>query len=186
MSFGDPNNPYGPPQGQQQGYGYPQQPQQPGYGYPAAPPVQQPYGMGAPMTAMPGNVSAARVLLWVIVGLQVIGVAIFAFAGVAIKKAKDDSSVSLPSTLRDYPVGVIWAFTALALAWLVWAAVLASKFNTGGNGLRVTALVFGILTAVLAVYPFTVLGIIHLVLGILIACFVGGSNGKAWFNRPRY
>lgn len=67
MSFGDPNNPYGPPpQGGQQpggqqpgygapqepGYGYPQQapqgvpqqghPQQ-GYGYPQAPPVQ-PYG----------------------------------------------------------------------------------------------------------------------------------------------
>ncbi|MCC5476701.1 hypothetical protein ACFV2N_11240 [Streptomyces sp. NPDC059680] len=185
MSFGDPNNPYGPPQGQQPGYGYPaQSQQQPGYGYPAAPPVQQPYGAGAPMTAMPGNVSAARVLLWVIVGLQVIGVAIFAFAGVALNKANNDSSV--PSTLRDYPVGVMWAFAALALAWLVWAAVLASKFTTGGNSLRVTALVFGIITAVLALYPFTLLGIIHLVLGILIACFVGGSNGKAWFNRARY
>ncbi|MEU6057590.1 RDD family protein [Streptomyces sp. NPDC047097] len=38
MSFGDPNNPYGQPQGQPQqpGYGYPQggQPPQPGYGYP--------------------------------------------------------------------------------------------------------------------------------------------------------
>ncbi|MFH8347901.1 RDD family protein [Streptomyces sp. NPDC018045] len=68
MSFGDPNNPYGQPQGQpgpygqqpqapygqppqapqgQPGYGYPQQAQpQPGYGYPQqAPPQQQaPYG----------------------------------------------------------------------------------------------------------------------------------------------
>ena len=51
MSFGDPNNPYGPPQQQPQqpapGYGYPQQtpPQQPGYGYPSAPPLgQQGYG----------------------------------------------------------------------------------------------------------------------------------------------
>jgi hypothetical protein len=35
MSFGDPNSPYGPPQGQQ--------PAAPGYGYPQqAPPVQQP------------------------------------------------------------------------------------------------------------------------------------------------
>ncbi|WP_328537124.1 RDD family protein [Streptomyces sp. NBC_00344] len=63
MSFGDPNNPYGQPQGQPQqppqpGYGYPQQapqgvppqqgmPPQPGYGYPQAPPVQ-PYGGGYP------------------------------------------------------------------------------------------------------------------------------------------
>ncbi|MEU3598274.1 RDD family protein [Streptomyces sp. NPDC006798] len=50
MSFGDPNNPYGQPQGQQPpqqpygqqpGYGYPQQ-GQPAYGQPQAP--QQPYG----------------------------------------------------------------------------------------------------------------------------------------------
>lgn len=57
MSFGDPNNPYGPPQGQQPGYpqapqgqqpGYPQAPQ-PGYGYPqgapgGVPPQQPGYG----------------------------------------------------------------------------------------------------------------------------------------------
>ncbi|GAA4809808.1 hypothetical protein [Streptomyces ziwulingensis] len=78
MSFGDPNNPYGPPQGQpghdapqgrpghdapqgqqppgygypqgqQPGYGYPQQPAgQPGYGYPSAPPVQGYGGGGYP------------------------------------------------------------------------------------------------------------------------------------------
>ncbi len=135
------------------------------------------------MTAMPGNVSAARVMLWVIVGLQVLGVAIFAFAAVAIDKVKKDNSIP---ALSNYPVGVLWAFAVLALAWLVWAAVLASKFTSGGNGLRVTTLVFGIITAVLALYPFTILGIIHLVLAILIACFVGGSNGKAWFNRARY
>ncbi|MEU5161617.1 RDD family protein [Streptomyces sp. NPDC020875] len=57
MSFGDPNNPYGQPQGQQPpqqpygqqpGYGYPQQQGQPAYGqpqygYPAPPPQVQPY-----------------------------------------------------------------------------------------------------------------------------------------------
>ncbi|MEV5814242.1 hypothetical protein [Streptomyces mutabilis] len=193
MSFGDPNNPYGPPQGQQPGYGnqqpsqgqpgygYPQG-QQPGYGYPSAPPVQQPYGGGAP-TTMPGTVSAARVMLWVIVGLQVIGTALFAISAVAVDQAKDDPAFE---ELADYPTGVLWAIAVLALAWLVWAAVLAVKFKTGGNGLRVTALVFGILTAVIAVYPFTLFGIIHLVLGILIAVFVGNSNGAAWFKRPRY
>jgi uncharacterized RDD family membrane protein YckC len=56
MSFGDPNNPYGPPGGQQPGqpgpagYGYPQQP---GYGYPQAPPVQ-PYGAYGPYAGGPG------------------------------------------------------------------------------------------------------------------------------------
>jgi len=191
MSYGDPNNPYGAPQGQpqqppqqQQGYGYPQQQgQEPGYGYPQAPPVQQPYGAGAPVTTMPGSVSAARVMLWVIVGLQVIGVAFFAFGAVAIDKAKDDAAFE---QLADYPTGVLWGFSVFALAWLVWAAFLATKFTTGGNGLRVQALVFGVITAVLGLYPFTLVGIVHLVLGILIAVFTGNSKGKAWFSRPRY
>ncbi|MER5543465.1 hypothetical protein ACWDBD_13320 [Streptomyces sp. NPDC001118] len=188
MSFGDPNNPYGPPQGQQQAYGYPQG-QQPGYGYPQAPPVQQPYGVGAPMAAMPGNVSAARVMLWVIVGLQVIGVALFAFYAAVVNHAKNDSRLQDDSSFQrvaDYGTGVLLAMAVFALAWGVFAAVLAAKFNTGGNGVRVTVLVFGIITAVLGLYPFVVVGLVHTVLAILIACFVGGSGGKAWFNRARY
>ncbi|MFC8870054.1 hypothetical protein ACFUAC_20800 [Streptomyces sp. NPDC057148] len=193
MSFGDPNNPYGAPQGQQPGYGNQQPPQgqpgygspqgqQPGYGYPSAPPVQQPYGGGAP-TTMPGTVSAARVMLWVIVGLQVIGTILFAFSAVAVDQAKDDPAFE---ELADYPTGALWGIAVLALAWGVWAAVLAVKFKAGGNGLRITALVFGVLTAILAIYPFLVFGIIHLVLGILIAVFAGNSNGAAWFKRPRH
>ncbi|MGW4564711.1 hypothetical protein ACWEN3_20595 [Streptomyces sp. NPDC004561] len=191
MSFGEPNNPYGAPQGQQQpGYGYPQQqPQQAGYGYPQAPPVQQQYGAGAPMTAMPGNVGAARVMLWVIVGLQVIGMALFAFYAAAVSHAKNDNNLQNNSSfqkLADYSTGILVGMIVFALAWAVFAAVLAVKFNTGGNGVRVTTLVFGIITAVLGLYPFVVVGLVHTVLAILIACFVGGSNGKAWFNRPRY
>ncbi|MFJ8084813.1 hypothetical protein ACIQ6Y_29865 [Streptomyces sp. NPDC096205] len=171
MSFGDPNNPYGAPQGQ---------PQQPGYGYPSAPPVGA-YAAPAP-TTMPGTVSTARILLWIIVGLQVIGTALYGFAAVAVDKAEDDETFG---QFADYPTGLIWAIAALALVWLVWSAVLATKFTSGGNGARVTILVFGILTAVLALV-FTILGIVHLVFGILIAVFVGNAKGKAWFNRPRY
>ncbi|WP_405618152.1 hypothetical protein [Streptomyces sp. NBC_00076] len=189
MSYGDPNNPYGAPQGQQQpqqppqqGYGYPQQQgQAPGYGYPQAPPVQQPYGAGAPMTTMPGTVNTARILLWVIVGLQVIGAALYAIAAVVANKAEDDAFAQI----ADYSTGMLWGISVLALAWLVWGAFLATKFTSGGNGARVTIMVFGILTAVLALV-FTIVGVVHLVLGILIAVFTGNSKGKAWFNRPRY
>ena len=99
MSFGDPNNPYGPPQGQppgyppqgppqqpgygyptapqgQPGYGYPQQqpPGQPGYGYPSPPAFpQEPYGQPGPVAVMPGSVKAARVMLFVLGGFQVLG-----------------------------------------------------------------------------------------------------------------
>ncbi|GAB2861176.1 hypothetical protein GCM10027074_30410 [Streptomyces deserti] len=197
MSFGDPNNPYGQ-QPQQQpgtpGYGYPQQNQpgapQQGYGYPAAPPVQQPYGgdpYGGGPTTMPGTVGAARVMLWVIVGLQVIGVLLYGFVAVAVSAASDSTeNPELAEALGDLPVGLMWAIVVFAVGWLVYAVMLAVKFNTGGNGVRVAALVFGIITAVLGIYPFLVIGLVHLVLGILIAVFVGNSNGKAWFNRPRH
>jgi hypothetical protein len=188
MSFGDPNNPYGPPQGGQQGYGYPQQPQGPGYGYPAAPPVGA-YGAGPVMTTMPGTVSAARVMLWVIVGLQVLGVALFGFAAASVNAAKNDDQLKDDATfqqLADYSSGVLWAFTAFAVAWAVFAILLAVKFNTGGNGVRVTIMVFAIITAILGLYPFVVVGLVHTVLAILVAVFVGNSNGAAWFKRPRY
>lgn len=197
MSFGDPNNPYGQPQQppqqpQNQGYGYPQQgqpQQQPGYGYPAAPPVSQGYGGGYPTapTTMPSTVSSARVMLWVIVGLQVIGVLLYGIGAAAVSAASDSTEdPALQDALGDIPVGLMWAMAVFAVAWLVYAIMLAVKFNTGGNGVRVAALVFGVITAVLGIYPFFLIGLVHLVLGILIAVFVGNANGKAWFNRPRY
>jgi hypothetical protein len=189
MSYGDPNNPYGPPQGQQPGYGYPQQqpPQAPGYGYPAAPPAG-PYGAGPVMTTMPSSVSAARVMLWVIVGFQLLGVALFAFSAATIEAAKNGSldNEEAFDALKDYSTATLWGFTVFALAWGVFAIVLALKFNTGGNGVRIATLVFGIITAVLGIYPFIVIGLVHTVLAILVAVFVGNAGGNAWFNRPRY
>ncbi|MFG2635521.1 hypothetical protein ACGFX8_16720 [Streptomyces sp. NPDC048362] len=188
MSFGDPNNPYGPPPPQQQpapGYGYSQAPQ-PGYGYPQAPPMA--YGEGAPQT-MPGTVGAARVMLWVIAGLQLIGIALFAFSAVKVSSARDDGTLKDDASFQrfaDYSTGLLWGITLFALAWAVFTVVLALKFNTGGNGVRIAALVYGVITAILGLYPFIVVGLIHTVLGILIACFVGGSASSAWFQRPRY
>ncbi|GEC07949.1 hypothetical protein SSP24_56040 [Streptomyces spinoverrucosus] len=193
MSFGDPNNPYGAPQGQQPGqqpgYGYPQQqPQAPGYGYPAAPPVGGYAGAPAP-TSMPGSVSTARVLLWVIVGLQFLGVILFAASAVSVEAAKSDETLQEDAAfqqLADYSSGMLWGMTVFALAWGVFATVLALKFKSGGNGVRITILVFGIITAILGIYPFILVGLVHTVLAILVAVFVGNANGSAWFKRPRY
>ncbi len=49
----------------------------------------------------------------------------------------------------------------------------------GGSGVRIAALVFGILTAILRIYPFIVIGLVHTVLAILIAVFVGKADGAA-------
>ncbi|WP_327234887.1 hypothetical protein OG349_13750 [Streptomyces sp. NBC_01317] len=192
MSFGDPNNPYGQ-QGQQPaqpGYGYPQQgqqPGQPGYGYPQAPPVQ-PYGGGFPAgpTEMPGSVKAARVMLWVIAGLNLIGAALFALGAVSVSAAKNDAQLKDDvdfQQLADYSGGVLWAAVVFAVAWLAFAVYLAVKLGKGGNGIRIATIVFGVITAILGVYPFIGIGLVYTVLAILITVFVAKADGAAWFNR---
>ncbi|MGI5195370.1 hypothetical protein ACQEVY_17270 [Streptomyces sp. CA-288835] len=200
MSFGDPNNPYGAPQGQQPGYPSQQPPAQPGfgapqgqpgYGYPQAPPLQQqPYGgyPGGPME-MPGGVKAARVMLFVIAGLQVIGAILMALSAAALQAAKEDPTLQNEvefQQLADFSTPVLWLATVGVLAWGVFAVVLGAKMGSGGGGIRIAALVFAVITAVLGIYPFILVGLVHTVLAILIAVFVGRSDGAAWFSRPRH
>ena len=97
MSFGDPNNPYGQQPGGQPGYGYPQQapqgvPQQ-GYGYPRLRPSRSsaPQASAGGPLEMPGGVKAARVMLYVIGGLQLIGAILFVLSAVAVNAAKNDA-----------------------------------------------------------------------------------------------
>ncbi|GAA3481252.1 MULTISPECIES: hypothetical protein [Streptomyces] len=195
MSFGDPNNPYGQPQGGQPGYGYPQQapqgvPQQ--GGYPAAPPVQGGYGFPGVPTEMPGGVKAARVMLYVITGLQVIGAVIFAIAAAAVQAAKNDATLKDDvqfQQLADYSGNALWGVVAFAVLWGVLAVFLAVKFGKGTNGIRITAIIFGAITAILGIYPFVVFGLVHTVLAVLIIVFVAKADGNAWFNRqqqPQY
>ncbi|WP_433546089.1 hypothetical protein ACQPZG_13750 [Streptomyces sp. CA-294286] len=191
MSFGDPNSPHGQPQQGQPGYGYPQQapqgvPQQ-GYGYPQGQPAD-PYGSYGGPQEMPGGVKAARVMLFVIGGLQVIGAILFALTAATISAAQNSEELKKDvqfEQLAEFSTGAIWAATVAVLAWGVLAIVLGAKFGKGGNGIRITALVFGIITAILGIYPFILVGLAHTVMAILIAVFVGKSDGAAWFNRPR-
>lgn len=91
--------------------------------------------------------------------------------------------------LADYSGGVLWAIAVFAVLWGVFAVVLAAKFGKGGNGLRVTTIVFGVITAILGIYPFVVMGLVHTILAVLVVVFVAKSDGGAWFNRqqqPQY
>lgn len=196
MSFGDPNNPYGQQQGGQPGgkpgYGYPQQtpqgvPQQ-GYGYPQAPPVQGGYGFPGGPTEMPGGVKAARVMLFVIAGLQVIGAIFVALAAAAVNAAKNDATLKDDvqfQQLADYSGSALWGIVVFAVLWGVLAVFLGAKFGKGGNGIRITTIVFGVITAILGIYPFVVMGLVHTVLAILVVVFVAKSDGGAWFNRQQ-
>ncbi|MCX4512753.1 hypothetical protein OHA27_21100 [Streptomyces sp. NBC_01619] len=195
MSFGDPNNPYGQQQGQP-GYGYPQgqqpqQPPQPGYGYPQAPPVQQPYGgyPGAQMT-MPGLMQTARVLLFIVAGLQII---VGLIAAIAIAAAQDVSDSVGAGEETGVIAGLGFFLVVILLGFAAWAIVLGVKFSKGGNGVRVTTIVYASLYILLSLANFAggqassaVGGVIGLAIGGIILASMVNSSASAWFNRPRY
>ncbi|MFF1417281.1 hypothetical protein [Streptomyces sp. NPDC058280] len=198
MSFGDPNNPYGQPQGQQPGYGYPQgQPQgQPGYGYPQAPPVQEPYG-GYPggypggHMEMPGGVKAARVMLYILGGLQVLGAIGIVVAGAWLSDRLTESADTYGTNdnAASIGMGVMVILGILTLGVALWAILTAGKFATGGNGIRISAIVYGsVVTALslLSLLSANIFAIVSVALGVMIIVFCAKSDGAAWFQRPRH
>ncbi|KRC95786.1 MULTISPECIES: hypothetical protein [unclassified Streptomyces] len=201
MSFGDPNNPYGPPQGQppgyppqgpppqQPGYGYPTAPQgQPGYGYPQAPPVPQGYGYGVPQE-MPGLVKTARVLLFIIAGFQFLaGVVVGILAGATQDASNTFGSGDDSSAATGLVIGV--ALLMLVLGSL--SIFLGVKFKTGRGGIRVTTIVYSSLMILGSLANIvngaggsgTFGGVISLAFGgIILSAMISGG---AWFSRPRY
>ncbi|MEV4744008.1 hypothetical protein [Streptomyces sp. NPDC049555] len=198
MSFGQPNNPYGPP---------PQQPPAPGYGYPQqAPP---PYGAypqapgGYPMpqgpVAMPGLTKAANVLMYVIAAIHVVVAGFFAYAanriGDAVRDAGTNGTVTTArgdtvdvDTIADVSKGVISFFVALAAIFAIIGFILAARYGKGRNGVRVGSIVyasFGIISGIftLGVYG---LGLITFVGSILVIVFAAKRTSAEWFQRPRY
>ncbi|MCM2577981.1 hypothetical protein [Streptomyces meridianus] len=219
MSHPDSNNPYGgPPPGQQpaqpydypqgqrqpQPYGYPQPGQQP-YGFPPQhQPQVQPQGQGHPgypghpgyaggayiPTELPGLAKAARVLLFVIGGLQLIG-GIAAAVGLTALNSADTGLGSGPAGDAAAGIGMVAVVVLLALAVLV--IVLAAKFGSGGNGVRVTTIVYaslGIVGSLFNLVQGTPAGAIGAVIGIAVGAVILAamlqSQTAAWFKRPRH
>ncbi|MET9291211.1 hypothetical protein [Streptomyces sp. NPDC003077] len=195
MSYPNQNNPYGPPSGPPQpGYGYPQQqPGQPYAPYPGGMPGGGMPGGGMPgggmpfPMAMPGGVKAARVFLFVLTGLGLIGLIGCVVALNLVSKASATDFYSTSDALEMLRVGkgVLIGFIIFIVLYAAAAMVLALQFAKGGNGVRIAAIIFGALTIAISLFMITV-GFIHLIFGILIIVFVAKADGAAWFNRPRY
>ncbi|MGW0394638.1 hypothetical protein ACWDYJ_27890 [Streptomyces sp. NPDC003042] len=220
MSFGDPNNPYGQqpqaPQGQP-GYGYPQQapqgvPPQGGYAYPQqqgypAGPVGYP-GAGYPgaPVEMPGGAKAARVILFILGGLQVLGgLLVILFGAVFATAFSESSSSSSASDAGTFAGGVIIAVGAFAIGVSLWPILTAAKMSKGRGGVRVSGIVYGSLqvffsglsllvnlatlssggqTPVGGAMLSLLLAVVGLGLGIWV--IVGLAKSGAYFGRPRY
>ncbi|MFD3720781.1 hypothetical protein [Streptomyces sp. NPDC058674] len=214
MSFGDPNNPYGQqpqaPQGPP-GYGYPQQapqgvPPQPGYGYPQ----QQGYPggpagyAGAPVE-MPGGAKAARVILFVLGGLQCLMGLVVILGGAVFAAAFSGSSSSSSAEAGAFASGLLVALGVFFIAVALWPILTAAKLGKGRTGVRVSGIVYGSLQALFSGLGVLVnlaglgateqtpvgasvfslfMGAIGIGLGIWVV--VGLAKAGDYFRRPRY
>ncbi|MFE3585595.1 hypothetical protein [Streptomyces vinaceus] len=225
MSFGDPNNPYGQqppaPQGQPgygypqqapqgvpaQGYGYPQQ-GQPGYGYPNQAYPAGPGGYSGAQTPMPGGVKAARVILFVVGGLQILGGILVLLGGALFASALSESSGSSATDSSELAgalaTGVaIGGIVVLGLA--LWPILTAAKLSKGRGGVRVSGIVYGSLMTLFSagglilnlvalssdavaggVVFSMVLGVIQLGLALWVLVGLANSAAGAYFRRPQY
>ncbi|MET8542785.1 hypothetical protein ABZW03_19330 [Kitasatospora sp. NPDC004799] len=199
----DPNNPYGQPPAAP-GYGYPQQapPQQAGYGYPQAAPAYGYPPMAAPQLSMPGLVTTARVLLFIVGGVQTLLAIVYMIIGAAAKDATNELSRTTSddnpfTALGDAAAGVLIVVAVLFGLFAALSITLGAKFGKGGNAVRVTTIVYGSLGALVgllillgAVSGGTAVGLVMALLWLAISiiwitamCVQDGVN---WFNRPRY
>ncbi|MFJ8626858.1 hypothetical protein ACIRD3_29020 [Kitasatospora sp. NPDC093550] len=196
----DPNNPYGQPPAAP-GYGYPQQapPPAPGYGYPQAAPAYG-YAPAVPQS-MPGLVTTARVLLFIVGGVQTILAIIYLVIGAAAKDAtntiKHTTSDNPFTAMGDAAASVIIIIAVLFGLFAALSITLGAKFGKGGNSVRVTTIVYGSLGALVgllillgAISAGTAVGLVMAFLWLAISiiwitamCVRDGVN---WFNRPRY
>ncbi|WP_206507098.1 hypothetical protein [Streptomyces chrestomyceticus] len=191
-------NPYGPPQGQPQGppqpqYGYPQQqpmqPQQPYAPFPAGP--MGPGGMpGIPVPhQMPGSTKAARVMLFVLAGITVLGiigltVALNQFSSASAQyngfSGDADSMFAIGKGAMVFVMILQAAYAAVAL-------VLALQFSKGANGIRIGTIIFGSVSVLCSIpFAIAIYGIPSFVLSILVIVFAAKQESQAWFTRPRY
>ncbi|MFJ3303418.1 hypothetical protein ACIPSA_09880 [Streptomyces sp. NPDC086549] len=210
MSFGEPNNPYGPPPQQPPAppnYGYPQQgPAQPGvppqgYGYPQQPAYGAYPGANMMPQTMPGLMMTARVLLYIVAAVQVLG-GVFAIFGAATlndaSNAGEDTFGSNGfSDMGHAGAGVILVVALLFLGLAGLSITLGVKFSRGGQGIRITTMIYGILGSLFGVLILIgaananssaalVWALLWIGFGGIMAAAMITPSGAAWFNRPRY
>ncbi|MFE2421354.1 hypothetical protein [Streptomyces hokutonensis] len=213
MSYGDPNNPYPygqtpqpsqpppPPQqpptapGYTYGYGYPQQQPYSGYGY------GYPGGATMPAQSMPGLLMTARVFLFIISATQILAGVAWLYVGAFVSDVTDDATSVVPmKSVGDAGhalAGLLIFFGLVSLAFAALSITLGVKFGRGGQGIRVTTVVYGALgTLVGFVFLIVALdngpaaAVLYTLLwvgfGAVITAAPMVASGTAWFARPRY
>ncbi|MGK5544876.1 hypothetical protein ACSNOH_09095 [Streptomyces sp. URMC 127] len=147
-------------------YARPQQPYAP-YPYPQAPVAME----------MPRGVRTARIGLYVLGGLNVLGGVLM--LGVAGSGAAGAGGASAAQLVATGSVGLVLSVVAF---------VVAAKFRSGGNGVRITGAVVGglvLLNALLALATGQLTGGPGLAMGALVLVGCLKKEAADWFTRPR-
>ncbi|MGX1271898.1 hypothetical protein [Streptomyces phaeoluteigriseus] len=209
MSFGEPNNPYGPPPQQPPtapGYGGPQQQPTPGYGVPQAPPYQQqayppqPYppqypGPGGLHPGGPAEMPRPTRVAQILVGVIALAHAILAGAYVYFLTQWDEVMTEAGITgdpeaerFADLGKGVVVFFLALASVFAVLGLVLLLQYAKGGNTVRVCSIVYSSFAIVTGIFMLAYwgLGLILMAVAIVAIVMSAKRESAAWFQRPRY
>ncbi|MGI5339598.1 proline-rich domain-containing protein [Streptomyces sp. CA-181903] len=196
MSFGQQNNPYGPPP--QAGYAYPQQAPYPGQPYAPFPQQGGYHGMPPVPAEMPGITKAARIFMWVITTVHVIVSGLMIAAYVAIKDESGKHTGETVTTRNGDTVDAETAFglargfvaflAILAAVFAVIGIILAIRYAKGGNGVRVGSIVYASFAIISGLFtaPAYGLGLLTLVMAILTIVFCAKRASAEWFQRPRY
>ncbi|MEV8016558.1 hypothetical protein AB0O76_09465 [Streptomyces sp. NPDC086554] len=208
MSYGDPNNPYGQPPQQPPaapGYGYPQQappgvPPQQGYGYPQQPAYPGYPGGNAMQQSMPGLLVTARVFLFLISAVQIIMAIVYLYLGAIASDAGDngeDLGLSGMSDAGDAVAGIAIIAALIAAALGTLSITLGVKFSRGGQGVRITTVIYGALGGIVGLiglfvgldsgFATAIIGpLIWVTFAVIITIAPVVPSGTAWFARPRY
>lgn len=209
MSYGDPNNPYGQPPQQPPaapGYGYPQQappgvPPQQGYGYPQQQPAYPGYPGGNMMPqSMPGLLVTARVFLFLISAVQILAAVVYLYIGAIasdVSDSADDYGFGAVGDGGDAITGILIVVALVAAALGALSITLGVKFSRGGQGIRITTVVYGALGGVVGLIALfvgldsglatAIIGpLIWVTFAVIITIAPVVPSGTAWFARPRY
>ncbi|MFI9363742.1 hypothetical protein ACIG5E_22210 [Kitasatospora sp. NPDC053057] len=195
----DPNNPYSQPQAP--GYGYPQQapPPAPGYGYPQ--PAAPAYGYApAVPQVMPGLVMTTRVLLFIIGGVQVILAGFCLIAAAVANDAVNKTSTSSDDFISSIGHAAMGILLVIGVVWALAATLsitLGAKFGKGGNGVRITTIVYGSIASLFGLLDLIggintkitvniIIGLIWIAICVIWITAMCVRDGVNWFNRPRY
>ena len=209
MSFGNPNNPYGqpgqpsqpppppqqPPTASGYTYGYPQQQPYAGYGY------GYPGGAMMPAPSMPGLLMTARVFLFIISAPQILAGLAWIYVGAFVSDVTDDATSVVPLKSVDdagHAVAAVLVFIGLvSLGFAALSITLGVKFGRGGQGIRVTTVVYGALGTLVG-FVFLIAAIdggpaaavlyalLWVGFGVVITVAPMVAGGTAWFARPRH